>query len=293
MKVLLFGQKIKADDISNIQSLLHHLAGARAEVYIKDSFLELCEEMGIKPSNLPTWNDYQDVLRLKPDCMITLGGDGTILNALRFIRESRVPILGINLGRLGFLASIEKRLIADAVHNLMNGMYELDERTLIQLECNVPLFGETPFALNDFSILKRDNSSMITIHTYVNGDFLNSYWADGLIIATPTGSTGYSLSCGGPILFPQAQNLIITPVAPHNLNVRPVVLPDDAILSFEVEGRTDNFLCTLDSRYEVITADYQLGIRKCDFSIRLIQLQPSSFLKTMHDKLNWGLDQRN
>ncbi|MBK6859536.1 MAG: NAD kinase [Saprospiraceae bacterium] len=293
MKVLLFGQKIKADDISNIQSLLHHLAGARAEVYIKDSFLELCEEMGIKPSNLPTWNDYQDVLRLKPDCMITLGGDGTILNALTFIRESRVPILGINLGRLGFLASIEKRLIADAVHNLMNGMYELDERTLIQLECNVPLFGETPFALNDFSILKRDNSSMITIHTYVNGDFLNSYWADGLIIATPTGSTGYSLSCGGPILFPQAQNLIITPVAPHNLNVRPVVLPDDAILSFEVEGRTDNFLCTLDSRYEVITADYQLGIRKCDFSIRLIQLQPSSFLKTMHDKLNWGLDQRN
>lgn len=293
MKVLLFGQKIKEDDISNIQSLLHHLAGARAEIYIKDSFLEQCEEMGIKPTGLSTWNDYQDVLRLKPDCMITLGGDGTILNALTFIRESRIPILGINLGRLGFLASIEKRLIADAVHNLMNGMYELDERTLIQLECNVPLFGETPFALNDFSILKRDNSSMITIHTYVNGDFLNSYWADGLIIATPTGSTGYSLSCGGPILFPQAQNLIITPVAPHNLNVRPVVLPDDAILSFEVEGRTDNFLCTLDSRYEVITADYQLGIRKCEFSIRLIQLQPSSFLKTMHDKLNWGLDQRN
>lgn len=293
MKVLLFGQKIKADDISNIQSLLHHLVGAKAEVYIKDSFLVQCEEMGIKSSKLEVWKDFQDVLRLKPDCMITLGGDGTILNALTFIRESRVPILGINLGRLGFLASIEKRLIADAVHNLMHGMYELDERTLIQLECNVPLFGETPFALNDFSILKRDNSSMITIHTYVNGDFLNSYWADGLIIATPTGSTGYSLSCGGPILFPQAQNLIITPVAPHNLNVRPVVLPDDAILSFEVEGRTDNFLCTLDSRYEVITAEYQLGIRKCDFSIRLIQLQPSSFLKTMHDKLNWGLDQRN
>ncbi|HRG68734.1 MAG: NAD kinase [Saprospiraceae bacterium] len=293
MRILLFGQKIKTDDISIIQSLLHHLAGAKAEIYIKDSFLEQCLEMGIKPSKIETWNEYQDVVRLKPDCMITLGGDGTILNALTFVRESQVPILGINLGRLGFLASIEKRLIADAVHNLIHGMFELDVRTLIQLECNVPLFGETPFALNDFSILKRDNSSMITIHTYVNGDFLNSYWADGLIIATPTGSTGYSLSCGGPILFPQAQNLIITPVAPHNLNVRPVVLPDDAILSFEVEGRTDNFLCTLDSRYEVISADYQLGIRKCDFSIRLIQLQPSSFLKTMHDKLNWGLDQRN
>ena len=194
MRILLFGQKIKTDDISIIQSLLHHLAGAKAEIYIKDSFLEQCLEMGIKPSKIETWNEYQDVVRLKPDCMITLGGDGTILNALTFVRESQVPILGINLGRLGFLASIEKRLIADAVHNLIHGMFELDVRTLIQLECNVPLFGETPFALNDFSILKRDNSSMITIHTYVNGDFLNSYWADGLIIATPTGSTGYSLS---------------------------------------------------------------------------------------------------
>jgi NAD+ kinase len=181
----------------------------------------------------------------------------------------------------------------DAVHHLINGMYELEERILIQLDSNFPLFDETPFALNDFSILKRDNSSMITIHTYINGDFLNSYWADGLIIATPTGSTGYSLSCGGPILFPQSKNLVVTPVAAHNLNVRPIVLPDDSILSFEVEGRTDNFLCTLDSRYEVITSEHQLAVRKCEFAIRLIQLHPSSFLKTMHDKLNWGLDQRN
>ncbi len=293
MRVLLFGQRIKAEDLPNIQSLMQHLLGAKAEVYLKDSFMDQITELGVKLGDVDRWRNFEDVRTLKPDCMITLGGDGTILNALTFIRNSGVPILGINLGRLGFLASIEKRLIADAVHNLIHGMFELDERTLIQLECNFPLFGETPFALNDFSILKRDNSSMITIHTYVNGDFLNSYWADGLIIATPTGSTGYSLSCGGPILFPQARNLIITPVAPHNLNVRPVVLPDDAILSFEVEGRTDNFLCTLDSRYEVITAEHQLGVRKGDYTIKLIQLQPSSFLKTMHDKLNWGLDQRN
>jgi NAD+ kinase len=293
MKVFVFGQKVKEDDYPYIQSLISHLKDNKAEIYIFQTFKEQIQHEIPKLMELLSWSTHKDILSAKPDCIITLGGDGTILNALTYIRNSNVPILGINLGRLGFLASIEKRLMADAVHHLINGMYELEERILIQLDCNFPLFDETPFALNDFSILKRDNSSMITIHTYINGDFLNSYWADGLIIATPTGSTGYSLSCGGPILFPQSKNLVVTPVAAHNLNVRPIVLPDDSILSFEVEGRTDNFLCTLDSRYEVITTEHQLAVRKCEFAIRLIQLHPSSFLKTMHDKLNWGLDQRN
>lgn len=293
MKVFVFGQKVKEDDYPYIQSFISHLKDNRVEIYIFQSFREQIQHEIPKLLDFASWSSYHDILNSKPDCIITLGGDGTILNALTYIRNSNVPILGINLGRLGFLASIEKRLMADAVHHLINGMYELEERILIQLDSNFPLFDETPFALNDFSILKRDNSSMITIHTYINGDFLNSYWADGLIIATPTGSTGYSLSCGGPILFPQSKNLVVTPVAAHNLNVRPIVLPDDSILSFEVEGRTDNFLCTLDSRYEVITSEHQLAVRKCEFAIRLIQLHPSSFLKTMHDKLNWGLDQRN
>lgn len=293
MKVLLFGQKAKTDDILHIQALLSHLKDNRAEMWVFQDFAEQIRDELPRIGDVPCWSSHAELLAIQPDCVITLGGDGTILNALTYVRDSRVPILGINLGRLGFLASIEKRLIADAVHQLVQGMYETEERSLIHLDCNMPLFGDHPFALNDFSILKRDNSSMITIHTYINGDFLNSYWADGLIIATPTGSTGYSLSCGGPILFPQSKNLVITPVAPHNLNVRPVVLPDDSILSFEVEGRTENFLCTLDSRYEVITAEHQLAVRKGEFAIRLIQLQPSSFLKTMHDKLNWGLDQRN
>ncbi|HEX5625737.1 MAG TPA: NAD kinase [Saprospiraceae bacterium] len=293
MKVLLFGQKAKTDDILHIQALLSHLKDNRVEMWVFQDFADQIRDELPKIGDVPCWSSHAELLAIQPDCVITLGGDGTILNALTFVRDSRVPILGINLGRLGFLASIEKRLIADAVHQLVQGMYETEERSLIHLDCNMPLFGDNPFALNDFSILKRDNSSMITIHTYINGDFLNSYWADGLIIATPTGSTGYSLSCGGPILFPQSKNLVITPVAPHNLNVRPVVLPDDSILSFEVEGRTENFLCTLDSRYEVITAEHQLAVRKGEFAIRLIQLQPSSFLKTMHDKLNWGLDQRN
>ncbi|MBK6544877.1 MAG: NAD kinase [Saprospiraceae bacterium] len=293
MKVFIFGQKAKQDDYPHISSLISHLKEDKAEIYIFDLFFEqiMNEIPAIRKMN--TWSGYSDLMTIKPDSLITMGGDGTILSALTYVRDSQVPILGINLGRLGFLASIEKRYIADAAHFLNQGMYELEQRSLIQLDCNFPVFGETPFALNDFSILKRDNSSMITIHTYINGDFLNSYWADGLIISTPTGSTGYSLSCGGPILFPQARNLVITPVAPHNLNVRPVVLSDDAVLSFQVEGRTDNFLCTLDSRYEVITAEFELAVRKCDFNIQLIQLQPSSFSKTMHDKLNWGLDQRN
>ncbi len=293
MKVFVFGQKVKTDDYPHIQSLISYLKDNKVEIYIFQSFKEQVQQEMPKLQDIMSWSTYQDIVKMKPDCIITLGGDGTILSALTYIRDSKVPILGINLGRLGFLASIEKRLMADAVHHLVQGMYELEERILIQLDSNYPLFGETPFALNDFSILKRDNSSMITIHTYINGDFLNSYWADGLIIATPTGSTGYSLSCGGPIVFPQSKSLVVTPVAAHNLNVRPIVLPDDSILSFEVEGRTDNFLCTLDSRYEVITVEHQLAIRRCDFGIRLIQLHPSSFLKTMHDKLNWGLDQRN
>lgn len=293
MKVFIFGQKVKSDDYLHIQSLISYLKDNKLEVYIFQAYKEQIQQEIPKIQDLMIWSNYQDIIKVKPDCIITLGGDGTILSALTYIRDSNIPILGINLGRLGFLASIETRLMADAVHHLINGMYEIEERVLIQLDSNFPLFDETPFALNDFSILKRDNSSMITIHTYINGDFLNSYWADGLIISTPTGSTGYSLSCGGPIIFPQAKNLVVTPVAPHNLNVRPIVLPDDSILSFEVEGRTESFLCTLDSRYDVITAEHQLAVRKCEFGIRLIQLHPSSFLKTMHDKLNWGLDKRN
>lgn len=172
-------------------------------------------------------------------------------------------------------------------------MYRLEERRTLYLESNLPLFGDTPYALNDFTILKRDTSSMITIHTFINGAYLNSYWADGIVVATPTGSTGYSLSCGGPIIFPGSGNFIITPVAPHNLNVRPIVMSDDTVISFEVEGRAENFLCTLDSRFEPITAAHQLAVRKNDFPIRLIHLQDVDFLDTIRGKLNWGQDTRN
>ncbi len=290
MKVFVFGQKAKPEDQVHIQTLLSKLREEKAQVWIYEPFLsQILFDLG----DPKVWKGTQDIESQTPDFIITLGGDGTILQAICHIRHNEIPLLGINLGRLGFLASIEKKLISDAVHQLMSGTYEIEDRSLLQLESNPKIFGEVPIALNEFTILKRDNSSMITIHTFINGDFLNSYWADGLIVATPTGSTGYSLSCGGPIIFPSSKNLVVTPVAPHNLNVRPVVIPDSSILSFEIEGRADNFLCTLDSRYEIITQHHQLAVRKSEYCFKLVQLQPVSFLKTIHDKLNWGLDQRN
>ena len=208
-------------------------------------------------------SDKQEFSKSEIDYVITLGGDGTILQATTLIRDLAIPILGVNLGRLGFLASIEERYIAESFDQIDSSRYHIDRRSMIYLESSPSIFGDMPFALNDFTLHKRDTSSMITIHTYINGDYLNSYWADGLIVATPTGSTGYSLSCGGPIIFPNSGNFIITPVAPHNLNVRPLVISDDAVISFEIEGRTENFLSTLDSRFETITSEHQLSVRKC------------------------------
>ncbi|HOJ90107.1 MAG TPA: NAD kinase [Saprospiraceae bacterium] len=293
MKVFIYVQKLKHEDKGIFRGFLTELKNNNIDIHVKIDEVENDTAFNFEEIKVVEWRGYEDIKEKRPNFIITLGGDGTMLQAVTLIRDSRIPVLGINLGRLGFLASVEKKFITNAVYQLMNGMYRIEERTLLHLDCNKPIFGNTPIALNDFTILKRDNSSMITIHTYVNGDFLNSYWADGIIIATPTGSTGYSLSCGGPILFPQAKNFIITPVAAHNLNVRPVVLPDEVVLSFKVEGRTDTFLCTMDSRYEIIDSSFQLAIRKADYSIKLVQLQPVTFLKTLHDKMNWGLDQRN
>ena len=227
------------------------------------------------------------------DMVITLGGDGTILKAATIIRDSGIPILGINLGRLGFLARVEINNVVDSLRQLNRGRYTTEERDMLYLESNLPIFGETPFALNDCTLLKRDTSSMITINAYINGAYLNSYWADGLIIATPTGSTGYSLSCGGPIVFPGSGNFVITPVAPHNLNVRPIVISDDSVVSFDIDGRAENFLCTLDSRFETVTAAHNLAVRKNDFPLKLVVLPNITFMDTLRGKLNWGEDRRN
>ncbi len=201
--------------------------------------------------------------------------------------------MGVNFGRLGFLASIGKKEVETAVKAIANRTYVVDKRSLIHLDSNLPLFGNAPYALNEFSIHKRDMASMIKIHTYLNGEFLNTYWADGLIVATPTGSTGYSLSCNGPIVFPDTGSFVITSVAPHNLNVRSIIVPDTNIISFEIESRSDQIICAMDSRREIVSKNVQLAVRKESFQQNLVRLSENNFLQTLRNKLTWGLDKRN
>ena len=293
MQIAVYGRTVKKEDVPYIQDFFDCLHESEINAYVYKPYLEGLQDQIDFKRDVGQFEGYLDFKTRKFDFIITLGGDGTILNATTEVRDSGVPILGINLGRLGFLADIEKKKIRHALDFLQRGMYSIDERSLLYLESNLPIHGDIKFALNDCTLLKRDTSSMISIHTYINGAYLNSYWADGIIISTPTGSTGYSLSCGGPIIFPNSGNFVITPVAPHNLNVRPIVISDNSVVSFEVEGRTENFLCTLDSRFETITAEHQLAVRKCDFAIRLVRLDDQSFMKTIRGKLAWGIDNRN
>ncbi len=227
------------------------------------------------------------------DAIVSLGGDGTILETLTYVQDTETPIMGINTGRLGFLATIARDQIPEATELLFDRKFTLDSRSLIQLKTRSKLFGNQSYALNEFSILRRETSSMITVKAYLNGDFINSYWADGLMVATPTGSTGYSLSCGGPILLPGNENFLITPVSPHNLNIRPLIVPDDAELTFIVESRNRNYLVSLDSRSTRVEGDAELNVSKAPFHANLIKLEGYSFINTLKNKLSWGLDKRN
>ena len=225
--------------------------------------------------------------------MIVLGGDGTILDSIIYTGNHAIPILGINKGRLGFLAGESASDIKKAIVNLDKGHYSIDSRSVLQLESSSNVFNQTNYALNDFVIHKKDSSSMITIHTYINGEYLNSYWSDGLIISTPTGSTGYSLSCGGPIMYPGSSSFVITPIAPHNLNVRPMIISDSNVISFEIEGRSTSFLISLDSRSETIDQSVQLAVRKAPNDFQLVRFNEDNYLKTLRKKLMWGIDNRN
>ena len=227
------------------------------------------------------------------DCLISVGGDGTVLDAVTIVGDTNIPILGINYGRLGFLATISKDELSIMVEALVNRSYVIEKRSLLHLDANANIFETAPYALNEFAIHKRDTSPMIKIHTYLNGEFLNSYWADGIIVATPTGSTGYNMSCNGPILFPDSASFVITPVAPHNLNVRSIVVPDSSVISFEVEGRTEELICAMDARKEIVAKNIQLAVKKENFMVHFIRLNENSYLTTLRTKLTWGLDKRN
>ncbi len=288
--IAIYGKTLNPAYTPMAQELFDYLHQKNMPFVVEQKFHTLLQQTGLR-INAESFSDF-NAIKTTVDVVLSMGGDGTILESVLMVKECEIPVLGINFGRLGFLASLGKDQIHEAVDAVERGAYMVEKRSLIALECNKPLF-EDSFALNDMTIQRRDQSSMITVTAYLNGELLNTYWADGLIIATPTGSTGYSLSCGGPIIYPTSGNFVITPVAPHNLNVRPMVVNDDAILSFEVTGRGDSFLCTLDSRAKAIDSSFQLAVKKAPFHAHIIRLTDQSFLTALKTKLNWGSDQRN
>ncbi len=290
MKVAIYSRGNNHELRDELEELVLRLTTNNIEVLIHYSLAEFINPVG--NSLIDFFSGHED-LNKTVDFLISLGGDGTILDTVTLVRNKNIPILGINYGRLGFLAGISKHELGIAVDALVNRTFVIDKRSLIHLESDAKLFGDAPFGLNEFSLHKRDISPMIKINTYLNGEFLNTYWCDGLIVATPTGSTGYNMSCNGPIVFPETGSFIITPVAPHNLNVRPIVIPDSYVISFEVESRSDEFICAMDARREMVHKDVQLAVRKERFSINLVRLNENNFLSTLHTKLTWGLDKRN
>jgi NAD+ kinase len=292
MKAAIYSRIFDTEHKEEVQLFFDELQQLQIEPVIYLPFFEQIRNEIRIPEETQTFQLSED-LTDEIEFIISLGGDGTLLDTITMVRDKKISIMGINFGRLGFLASIGRNEVKTAVKAIARRTYVNDSRTLIHVDADMPLFGNIPYAMNEFSIHKQDVASMIKIHTYLNGEFLNTYWADGLIVATPTGSTGYSLSCGGPVVFPDSGSFVITPVAPHNLNVRPIVVPDTNIISFEVESRTDKIICALDSRREIVHKNVTLAVKKEDFRINLVRLSENNFLQTLRNKLTWGLDKRN
>jgi len=292
MKIAIYGRQFNDSVLPYVQQVFSALDQHEAEVYIYSDLNDFLSGKITLPKVHQVFTKDQPLKGLI-DVFLTLGGDGTLLDTLAFIRDSGIPVIGINFGRLGFLASINKSDIAAAIYAVVNRKYTLDSRILLTIESEHPFFGDDNYALNDITFHKRDDSAMIIIHAFLNDEFLNSYWGDGIVISTPTGSTAYSLSCGGPIVLPQSGNLVLTPVAPHNLNVRPIVLSDDSVLSFNVEFRSANYLVSCDSRTVVIDKAVKFSIRKAGFKFNLVRLDNETYLSTLRNKLMWGIDARN
>jgi NAD+ kinase len=294
MKIAIYGQYYLNSTEPIIKDIFIFLKKNNIELIIESVFLEMLFEKNIIHENYQTFSSHTE-LDASFDMLISIGGDGTILRAATLVRNSGVPILGINAGRLGFLATVQKENIDSFLQFVINKKYSISKRTLLSLDCSPEneAIKEINFAMNEITVSRKDTTSMITIETYLNNEFLNSYWADGLIISTPTGSTGYSMSCGGPILTPDVKSLVITPIAPHNLNARPLVIPDDTEIKLRVTGREDQYLVSLDSRVTTVKNESILIIKKNPFEINMIEIPEETFLKTLRNKLLWGEDKRN
>ena len=293
MKIAIYGQFFKTDDIIYIKELFNILTKNNISFLIEQSYFNTIQK-NIDTKNIATFSTYND-LKNSFDFMITMGGDGTILRAVTLVRDSNIPIIGINTGRLGFLATVQKEEIKNAITAILKNDFEVKERTLLSVSTSSNKKNMLPlnFALNEVSVSRKNTASMITIETYLDNEYLNSYWADGLIISTPTGSTGYSLSCGGPIITPQAKSFALTPIAPHNLNARPLVIPDETNIKFTVKGRENEFLLSLDSRVTTINSNTEIFVEKASFNLKMIQINKQTFIKTLREKLLWGKDLRN
>ncbi len=294
MKVAIYGQYYQNSTEPIIRDIFVFFNRMKVEMVIEAAFLKLLYEKELVRKPYKTFTSFSE-LDDSFEMLVSIGGDGTILRAATLVRDSGIPILGVNAGRLGFLASVQKENIEEFLQFVIDRNYTISERTLLSLESEPHNEGlaDINFAMNEISVSRKDTTSMITIETWLNGEFLNSYWADGLIIATPTGSTGYSLSCGGPILTPDVQSLVVTPIAPHNLNARPLVIPDDVEIKLKISGREEQYLVSLDSRITSVQNESVLKITKTPFTIKMVEIPGETFLKTLRKKLLWGEDKRN
>lgn len=294
MKVAVFGRFYNKTTTDSVERLFDYLLKKNADAYIETEFFNLIKK------EAPNFDDYKsfktfDTLDKSFDFLVSVGGDGTILRAIIFVKDMGIPIIGINTGRLGFLATIQVNQIENAIQNIIDGKYKISERSLLSIETSPENedIKSLNFALNEIAVSRKNTTSMITVETYLNGEYLTSYWSDGLIVSTPTGSTGYSLSCGGPVITPDTNSFVLAPIAPHNLSARPLIIPDSTEIQLKVEGREESHLISLDSRIATLENGTIIKIKKADFKIKMIDLLNESFLDTLRKKLLWGEDKRN
>ena len=293
MKVAIYGQQYQEEAVSYVLELLQELERNQVGVVMeKDYLAALSKKESLSEHPIFT---HDEGLDSSFDLFISVGGDGTILRAVTFVGDLGIPIVGINTGRLGFLSLYKKHEVRELVQAFISGNYKTTERSLVTIETDfdIPKFQGRLYALNEVTVSRKDTTSMITVETHLNNEYLTSYWSDGLIVSTPTGSTGYSLSCGGPVLMPSVRSLVITPIAPHNLNARPLVISDDTVIRLKVSGREDYHLVSLESRVATLKNGREIIVKKADFTIKMVSFSSEGFLDTIRTKLLWGQDQRN
>ena len=293
MKVAVFGQVLAQADVTHVNDLLEALREVNASIAIEQEFLKLLQPF-LDSSSFSSFTQEQG-LDESFELFVSFGGDGTMLRAISYVGKYGIPVVGVNTGRLGFLSTFKKEEVRKLVTEFVSGFFTIEERSMVEIctDSNIDDFGELNFALNEITVSRKDTTSMITVETFLNGEYLTNYWADGLIIATPTGSTGYSLSCGGPVIAPTAKSFVLTPITPHNLNARPFVIADDTKIRLKVSGREENHLVSLDSRIAVIPNEKEIVIQKSPYTVKMIAYKSESFLKTLRNKLLWGEDRRN